>query len=67
MDFEGKATAPISRKNIKLEFAQPSKTSKPLELLRYSEAVLRRPTVAVLTPILPPKLSQKVAGSFHCG
>ena len=60
MDFEGKATAPISRKNIKLEFAKPSKTSKPLELLRYSEAVLRRPTVAVLTPILPPKLSQKL-------
>ncbi|TVP56513.1 MAG: hypothetical protein EA343_24040 [Nodularia sp. (in: Bacteria)] len=58
MDFEGKATAPIPAKNI--EFAQPSPTRQPLKLLRYSEAALRRPTVAALKPILPPKLSQKL-------
>ncbi|HYW18667.1 MAG TPA: hypothetical protein VE956_05010 [Nodularia sp. (in: cyanobacteria)] len=58
MDCEGKATAPIAAKNI--EFAQPSPTRQPLQLLRYTEAVLRRPTVATLTPILPPKLSQKL-------
>ncbi len=58
MDFEGKATAPIPTEN--LEFAQPSPTRQPLEWLRFTEAVLRRPTVAALTPILPPKLSQKL-------
>ncbi|MBE9201866.1 MULTISPECIES: hypothetical protein [unclassified Nodularia (in: cyanobacteria)] len=58
MDFEGKATAPTARKNI--EFAQPSPARQPLELLRYTEAVLRRPAVATLAPILPPKLSQKL-------
>ncbi len=33
---------------------------KPLELLRNTEAYLRRPTVAKLVPILPPKLSQNL-------
>ncbi|MDB9373370.1 hypothetical protein [Nodularia sphaerocarpa] len=58
MDFEGEATAPTATENI--EFAQQSPTRQPLELLRYAEAVLRRPTVATLTPILPPKISQKL-------
>ncbi|MEA5514825.1 hypothetical protein [Nodularia sp. UHCC 0506] len=58
MDFEGNATTSTAAKNI--EFAQPSHTRQPLELLRYTEAALRRPTVAILTPILPPKLSQKL-------
>ncbi|GAX38587.1 hypothetical protein [Nodularia sp. NIES-3585] len=58
MDFEGKATAPTAAKNI--EFAQPSPTGQPLELLRYGEAALRRPTVAILKPILAPKLSHKL-------
>ena len=58
MDCEGKATAPTAGKNI--EFAQLITTRQPLELLRYTEAVLRRPTLAVLTPILPPKLSKKL-------
>ncbi|AFZ01132.1 hypothetical protein [Calothrix sp. PCC 6303] len=31
---------------------------KPLELLRETEALLRRPTVSVLAPILPANLSQ---------
>ncbi|MEA5582627.1 hypothetical protein VB620_14905 [Nodularia harveyana UHCC-0300] len=58
MDFERKATIPTAREN--LEFTQPSTSRQPLELLRYTEAVLRRPAVATLTPILPPKLSQKL-------
>ena len=58
MDFEGKATAPTAGKNVK--FAQQSATPQPLALLRYTEAVLRRPAVATLKPILPPKLSKKL-------
>jgi hypothetical protein len=57
MDFEGKATAPTSTDNV--EFAQPTTTRKPLELLRDAEALLRRPAVATLMPILPPKLSNR--------
>jgi hypothetical protein len=57
MDFESKANAPTPTDNI--EFAQPTSTRKPLELLRDTEAMLRRPTVATLSPILPPKLSNR--------
>ncbi|WP_193199449.1 hypothetical protein [Nostoc sp. MG11] len=57
MDFEGKATAPTATDNV--EFAQPATTRKPLELLRDTEALLRRPTVATLAPILPSKLSKR--------
>jgi hypothetical protein len=39
-------------------FAESPVVRKPLELLRDTEALLRRPTVAALTPILPAKLSQ---------
>jgi len=41
-------------------FTQPPDPRKPLELLRDTEALLRRPTVATLVPILPPKLSRKL-------
>ncbi|CEJ46677.1 hypothetical protein [Umezakia ovalisporum] len=58
MDFKGKATIPTTRKNI--EFPKPSHTYQPLELLRSTEAALRRPTVATLISILPPKLSHKL-------
>ncbi|WP_414568419.1 hypothetical protein [Nostoc sp. CCY 9925] len=58
MDFESKAKAPTTTNNI--DFAQPTTTRKPLELLRETEALLRRPTVATLVPILPPKLSSKL-------
>ena len=57
MDFESKANAPTSTDNI--EFAQQTTSRKPLQLLRDTEALLRRPTVATLSPILPPKLSNK--------
>jgi len=57
MDFESKANAPTAIDNI--EFAGATTTRKPLELLRNTEALLRRPTVATLSPILPPKLSNK--------
>ncbi|MCC5610241.1 hypothetical protein LC612_26680 [Nostoc sp. CHAB 5834] len=52
MDFESKANASTPTDNI--EFAQPTTIPKPLELLRDTEALLRRPTVAILSPILPP-------------
>lgn len=58
MDLEGKATSSTTTDN--LEFAQPTNARPPLELLRDTEALLRRPTVATLAPILPPKLSQKL-------
>ncbi|MBE9051393.1 hypothetical protein IQ243_13380 [Nostocales cyanobacterium LEGE 11386] len=58
MDFESKATAPTVINNM--EFAQPTTARQPLELLRSTEALLRRPTVATLTLILPPKLSNKL-------
>ncbi|MBE9206798.1 hypothetical protein IQ244_09775 [Nostoc sp. LEGE 06077] len=58
MDFEGKATATTATKNP--EFTQSVTTRKPLELLRDTEALLRRPTVATLVPILPPKLSNRM-------
>ncbi len=48
MDVEGKATATTAN------------TRQPLELLRDTEALLRRPAVATLVPILPPKLSNKL-------
>ncbi|MEH2257887.1 hypothetical protein [Nostoc sp.] len=57
MDFESKANASTPTDNI--EFAQPTTTRKPLELLRDTEALLRHPTVAKLSLILPPKLSNR--------
>lgn len=57
MDFESKVNTSTPTDNI--EFAQPTTTRKPLELLRDTEALLRRPTVAKLSPILPPKLSNR--------
>ncbi len=59
MDCEGKTTNPNTTDNI--EFAEPSATNyQPLELLRDTEAKLRRATVAAIVPILPLKLSKKV-------
>jgi hypothetical protein len=57
MDCESKANTPTPTDNI--EFAQPTSIRKPLELLRDTEALLRCPTVATLSPILPPKLSNR--------
>jgi hypothetical protein len=42
--------------NVKL--AQTTDTRQPLELLRDTEAWLRRPTVAVLSRILSPRFSK---------
>jgi hypothetical protein len=58
MNFEAKATAPIAKN--KKQVTQLTTTRQPLELLRYTEAGLRRPTVAILRRVLPPKLSQKL-------
>jgi hypothetical protein len=58
MDFEGEVTAPPPTDNI--EFARTTTGRKPLELLRDTEALLRRPTVAAIVPILPSKLSKKL-------
>lgn len=48
MDFESKATT------------QTATVRKPLALLRDTEALLRRPAIATLAPILPPKLSNSL-------
>ena len=58
MDVESKATIPTATKDV--QFAQLTHTRKPLELLRDTEALLRRPTVATLKPILSSKLSQRL-------
>ena len=59
MDFESKANANTPTPTDKIEFAQPTTNRKPLKLLRDTEALLRRPTVATLSPILPPTLSNR--------
>lgn len=48
MDFDSKPTA------------QTATVRKPLVLLRDTEALIRRPTVATLAPILPSKLSNSL-------
>ncbi|BAY07537.1 hypothetical protein [Calothrix sp. NIES-2098] len=57
MDFEGQPTATTATDNMEL---RSPNARKPLVLLRDTEALLRRPTVAKLVPILPPKLSNKL-------
>ncbi|BAY22272.1 hypothetical protein NIES2100_20350 [Calothrix sp. NIES-2100] len=57
MDVEAKATATTATDSVELP---STNTRKPLELLRDTEALLRRPAVAKLVPILPPKLSKKL-------
>ncbi|MGF1674974.1 MAG: hypothetical protein ACFCUV_15005, partial [Rivularia sp. (in: cyanobacteria)] len=57
-DFEREV--PVEKTIEELEFAEPSAPRKPLKILRNTEALLRRPTVAALVPILPPKLSENL-------
>ena len=58
MDFEREI--PVERTTEELEFAEPDSSKKPLKILRNTEALLRRPAVAALVPILPPKLSDNL-------
>lgn len=58
MDFEPQATTRTASE--KVPFAEPSVTRKPLEVLRDTEALLRRPAVAALVPVLPPKIARNV-------
>jgi hypothetical protein len=58
MDFQHKTTGETATNN-NVEFVQAT-TRKPLELLRDTEALLRRPIVATLLPILPPKLGNRL-------
>ncbi len=58
MNFKSEVNFKDNTQN--LNFSQPTITRKPLELLRDTEALLRRPTVATLAPILPPKLGDKL-------
>lgn len=51
MDSQSKTTVSNARKGH---------THQSLKLLRSTETALRRPTVAMLIPILPPKLSHKL-------
>ncbi|NMG08088.1 hypothetical protein [Brasilonema sp. UFV-L1] len=57
MDFEPQTTRTAAPK---VEFAQPPVPRKPLELLRDTEALLRRPAVGVIVPILSPKVARRV-------
>ena len=57
MDIEREV--PVEKTTEELEFAEPD-SRKPFEILRNTEALLRRPTVAALVPILPPKLSENL-------
>jgi hypothetical protein len=58
MNFEREAN--FQNPTEEFEFAQPATPAKPLELLRDTEALLRRPTVATLVPLLPPKLGKNL-------
>ncbi len=51
---------PVNNATENLEFAEPDESRKPLILLRDTEALLRRPTVATLVPILPPNLANRL-------
>ncbi len=57
MDFEPKDNAEETPED--LEFAEPQKR-KPLEILRDTEAFLRRPTVGAIVPIVSPELSKRI-------
>ena len=54
MDFEPQTASK------KVEFAEAKDQRQPLKLLRDTEALLRRPTVATLVPILPQKLGKQL-------
>ncbi|TAF12262.1 MAG: hypothetical protein EAZ77_00130 [Nostocales cyanobacterium] len=58
MEFKPKVTRPTTTDNVKL--TQITNSRKSLELLRDTEAWLRRPTVAALSWILPSKMSKKL-------
>jgi hypothetical protein len=58
MDFEPQPTARTASR--KVEFARSPDPRKPLELLRDTEALLRRPAVAAIVPILSPKVARRV-------
>ncbi len=62
MDFKRKI--PVEKNTDELEFAEPS-TSKPFKILRNTEALLRRPVVEALVPILPPKLSENLEDASY--
>ncbi|NJL63371.1 MAG: hypothetical protein HC903_17975 [Methylacidiphilales bacterium] len=57
MDLEPQKDAPSEAE--KIEFAEPI-TRKPLEILRDTEALIRRPTVAALVPLLPGKIRDRI-------
>ena len=57
MDFEPE----IPVENEELEFAEPDYAPRqPFKILRNTEALLRRPTVAALVPILPQELKENL-------
>ncbi len=58
MDFEPQNTAPTATENV--EFADP-KPRTPLELLRDTEALLRRPTINAIAPILPSEINKRLS------
>lgn len=57
MDFEPQTTRTAAPK---VKFAPEPVPRKPLELLRDTEALLRRPTVGAIVPILSPKVARRV-------
>ncbi|MBP5974978.1 hypothetical protein HW132_20110 [Brasilonema sp. CT11] len=58
MDFEPQTTTRTA--SPKVEFAPEPLPRKPLELLRDTEALLRRPTVGAIVPILSPKVARRL-------
>ncbi|BAZ11292.1 hypothetical protein NIES4071_31180 [Calothrix sp. NIES-4071] len=57
MDLESQNTAQTATESF--EFAEPTHR-KSLEILRDAEALLRRPTVAAIVPILPANISRRL-------
>ncbi len=58
MDFEREVPVENTTEELQLETLESPR--KPFKILRNTEALLRRPTVAALVPILPPKLSDNL-------
>jgi len=58
MDFEREVPVENTTEELQLETLESPR--KPFKILRNTEALLRRPTVAALVPILPAKLSENL-------
>lgn len=58
MDFESQTSSKTT--DQKVQFAEPPISKKTLEIFRDTEALIRRPAVAAIIPVVPRKLGKRV-------